>query len=99
LALYPEEKTLRIKGYSENRFKEASEENLALEKTGVQSVLIGADSLKLIPKMYPNYYLDTRLFLAEIDNFLALKSVSLPFLWTIDDPKGDTLTWEELQEE
>jgi ppGpp synthetase/RelA/SpoT-type nucleotidyltranferase len=38
--------------------------------TGAQAVLIGADSLRSIRESYPNYYLDTKVFLDEIDLFI-----------------------------
>lgn len=37
--------------------------------SGAQAVLVGADSLRSIRDSYPNYYLDTEVFLAKIDQF------------------------------
>jgi ppGpp synthetase/RelA/SpoT-type nucleotidyltranferase len=38
--------------------------------TGAQAVLVGADSLRSIRESYPNYYLDTKVFLDEITSFI-----------------------------
>ncbi len=38
--------------------------------SGAQAVLVGADSFKSIRESYPNYYLDTDAFLANVDRFV-----------------------------
>lgn len=38
--------------------------------SGAQAVLVGADSLRSIRESYPNYYLDTEVFLDKIDKFM-----------------------------
>lgn len=38
--------------------------------SGAQAVLVGADSLRSIRESYPNYYLDTDVFLRKIDDFV-----------------------------
>lgn len=38
--------------------------------SGAQAVLVGADSLKSIRESYPNYYLDTQVFLEKIEKFV-----------------------------
>jgi hypothetical protein len=38
--------------------------------TGAQAVLVGAESFKSIRESYPNYYLDTKVFLEKIDSFV-----------------------------
>jgi hypothetical protein len=38
--------------------------------SGAQAVLVGAESFKSIRESFPNYYLDTRLFLSKIDTFV-----------------------------
>lgn len=38
--------------------------------SGAQAVLVGADSLRSIRESYPNYYLDTEVFLSKIDHFV-----------------------------
>lgn len=37
--------------------------------TGAQAVLVGADSLRSIRESYPNYYLDTAVFLEKVERF------------------------------
>jgi len=38
--------------------------------SGAQAVLVGADSLRSIRESYPNYYLDTEVFLKKVDDFV-----------------------------
>lgn len=38
--------------------------------SGAQAVLVGADSFKDLRDSYPNYYLDTKLFLEKLDSFI-----------------------------
>lgn len=38
--------------------------------SGAQAVLVGADSLRSIRESYPNYYLDTQVFLEKIEKFV-----------------------------
>lgn len=38
--------------------------------SGAQAVLVGADSLRSIRESYPNYYLDTKVFLEKIEQFV-----------------------------
>lgn len=38
--------------------------------SGAQAVLVGADSLRAIRESYPNYYLDTEVFLEKVDGFV-----------------------------
>jgi ppGpp synthetase/RelA/SpoT-type nucleotidyltranferase len=38
--------------------------------SGAQAVLVGADSLRSIRESYPNYYLDTEVFLEKIEKFV-----------------------------
>lgn len=57
LPLHPPEKQLSL-------FPELS------DFSGAQVVLVGADSLRSIRESYPNYYLDTQVFLEKIDRFV-----------------------------
>ncbi len=41
-----------------------------LDYSGAQAVLVGAESLRSIRESYPNYYLDTKVFLDKIDKFV-----------------------------
>lgn len=38
--------------------------------SGAQAVLVGAESLRSIRESYPNYYLDTKVFLDKVDKFV-----------------------------
>jgi hypothetical protein len=38
--------------------------------SGAQAVLVGADSFKSIRESYPNYYLDTKVFVEKVDQFV-----------------------------
>lgn len=38
--------------------------------SGAQAVLVGAESFKSIKETYPNYYLDTKLFLEKVNEFI-----------------------------
>ena len=64
-------KQIEIKGYRQNELKTASEEYAKIEtghpqKSGKDVVLVSGDSLKEIEQAYPNYYLDTALFLHSL---------------------------------
>lgn len=41
------------------------------EYSGAQVVLVGAESFKSIRESYPNYYLDTSIFLQKVDRFVS----------------------------
>jgi hypothetical protein len=38
--------------------------------TGAQAVLVGAESFKSIRDSYPNYYLDTEVFVRQVEQFV-----------------------------
>lgn len=38
--------------------------------SGAQAVLVGADSMRAIRESYPNYYLDTQVFLEKVERFV-----------------------------
>lgn len=64
-------KQIEITGYRQNELKKASEEYTKIEtghpqKSGKDVVLVSGDSLKEIEQAYPNYYLDTALFLHSL---------------------------------
>lgn len=68
LSLNPTENTLSVQGYRRNELPKATEDYLAAEKrlrnvAAAQAVLVAADSLKALRRAYPNYYLDTDMFL------------------------------------
>lgn len=66
LSLDPASKKLSILGYPDNELQKASDDYLALEKEIKGStrdvVLVSVDSLSALRKAYPNYFLDTHMF-------------------------------------
>jgi ppGpp synthetase/RelA/SpoT-type nucleotidyltranferase len=68
LLLDTKTKQIEIKGFRQDELKKAAEEYTKIEtgypqKAGKDVVLVSGDSLKDIERAYPNYYLDTALFL------------------------------------
>lgn len=62
---------LTIYSYPKGQLEAATTEYLRLEKqdeglAGTQAVLVAADSLKALRRAYPNYYLDTQVFLRRL---------------------------------
>ena len=73
LELVPEENKLTVVSYTFNQLKEATSEYLDVEKRmaeekrpGSQAVLVSANSLDALRKAYPNFYLDTDMFLTYL---------------------------------
>jgi hypothetical protein len=71
LFLDPDAKTIRITGFGKAELPKASEKYLTLEKTiesqpGAQAVLVSVDSLQAVRSAYPNYYLDTTVFIKAL---------------------------------
>lgn len=69
LSLLPGE--LKIRSFRKDQLDEATRSYLDLERqatdiVGAQAVLVAADSLKALRRAYPNYYLDTQVFLREL---------------------------------
>ena len=63
--------TLDINSYSADELQVASDDYLAAEKKaekvpGAQAVLVSVDSLAALRSAYPNYFLDTRIFLQAL---------------------------------
>lgn len=68
LVLRPLETKLAIHPYTRSELSQATEEYLAQEKLiqdepASQAVLVAADSLSALKRLYPNYFLDTTVFL------------------------------------
>lgn len=73
LALNPVDDTLDVRSYRRNELPVATADYLEMEKklasiAGAQTVLVAADSLKALRKAYPNYYLDTDLFVGYLQD-------------------------------
>lgn len=78
LRLDPEAESLQIKSYRAGQFDEASEEYLAIERSipkgsSIDVVLVRADSIDALRRAYPNYFLDTQLFLQLFGELTARK--------------------------
>jgi len=75
LDLDPDEGRVIIKSYTQNQLKTASDDYMTLEKritSGKRdAVLVSADSVKALKLAYPNYYLDTDIFLQQLKEFTA----------------------------
>ena len=66
----PEEKKIRILGYSEKEYWKAINEYKRLEEknvgTAIDQVLVSAGSLKQIKIAYPNYFADISDFVQKV---------------------------------
>jgi RelA/SpoT family protein len=75
LALDPAAESLNVTSYAITEFNRASAEYLEAEKKlkdvpGGQAVLVSATSVEGLRRAYPNYYLDTELFRAYLDQVI-----------------------------
>jgi hypothetical protein len=72
LELRPGEGSVRVSPYREKELPRATEHYLEVERTlkdpGSEAVLVSVESLDALTRAYPNYFLDTRIFL---DTFRA----------------------------
>jgi hypothetical protein len=71
LALRPTEGTLHVTQYLRSELEEATDAYLALEKegqkgVGVQAVLVSLQSVDALRRAYPNYFLDTQIFMDHV---------------------------------
>ena len=75
LVLQPEEESLRISAFRNGELTKATEAYLAQEKdlatTSGDTVLVASDSLESLRRAFPNYFLDTRTFVEEMERLLA----------------------------
>jgi len=68
--------SLKISAYEENDFQKAvefykrTEEEIANQQ-GAEALLCSVQSLAQLKTAYPNYYLDTQVFLGELDRLLT----------------------------
>ena len=72
LELDPAERTVSIRGYSRRELTRAQDayvdaEKLIAERPGAEVVLVSTDSVAALRKAYPNYFLDTRLFIELVE--------------------------------
>ena len=75
LVLQPEEESLRILAFRNGELTKATEAYLAQEKdlatTSGDTVLVASDSLESLRRAFPNYFLDTRTFVEEMERLLG----------------------------
>ena len=76
LHLQTQKNSLAIIPFKKNEFEKASAQYTELEKTlskeeNEEIVLVAAESMEALREAYPNYFLDTDLFLKYLDNFLS----------------------------
>jgi ppGpp synthetase/RelA/SpoT-type nucleotidyltranferase len=76
LELNPAERQVKITGYRSGELERAQHDYLVLEqglKEFHEAVLVSADSLAALERAYPNYYLDTSLFVAAMQEAIGEK--------------------------
>ena len=76
LTLDPNAQEVTVSGYTSGELDEASREYLAVEKkikdnSGQDAVLVSVDSLASLRRAYPNYFLDTTMFVKLVDETLG----------------------------
>jgi ppGpp synthetase/RelA/SpoT-type nucleotidyltranferase len=79
LKLEPSEQRMTVTGFKRKQLDEASEQYLNAEREiadipGAEAVLVSVDSLSSLRKAYPNYFLDTNVFLNVLKEALKRKS-------------------------
>jgi hypothetical protein len=72
LLLEPNEGRVTVGGYGKEELERASNDYLRVEqeirdKPGAEAVLVSVESVRWLRKMFPNYFLDTRLFLDAVN--------------------------------
>lgn len=81
LTLNLKRQQISIRGFREQELERATSEYLAVEKqekTGTVSdaVLVSVDSMASLRRAYPNYFLDTRVFVDAVNKAIGLVSAS-----------------------
>ena len=76
MVLDPTNQTLRVWPFARDQFIQAQEEYKKQEKetesdARIQVVLVSVDSIRALPKAYPNYYVDTQGFVKAVQRELA----------------------------
>jgi hypothetical protein len=78
LTLNSSERTTGTRAYASNKEAEAAlleMEKENIDKPHIQTVMVSAQSLRGLQEAYPNYYVDTRRFLAFLRKFLKAKTI------------------------
>lgn len=81
LSLMPAQGHLSVYGYKKQELERATEHYLDIEKSqasvpGAQTVLVSVDSLSALKRAYPNYFLDTEVFLSSLARIFRRNGVS-----------------------
>lgn len=72
LSLDPEAKSVTVKGYPIHDVERASDEYLQEEqRDGIDAVLVSVDALTSLKRAYPNYFLDTGVFMGAVRRAIA----------------------------
>jgi hypothetical protein len=79
LSLDPIKERLSVFGYMKNDLDRASEEYLKIEReiagNNFDVVLVSAESLEALRRAYPNYYLDTTIFLDLVKDTVGSQGI------------------------
>lgn len=72
IALDPEAERVWVSAYPQNELERASADYLAMERTlthrsGAEAVLVSVESIESLRRAYPNYFLDTSLFMNALN--------------------------------
>jgi hypothetical protein len=81
LSLMPAQSHLAVYGYKKQELERATSHYLEIEKSqtntpGAQTVLVAVDSLSALKRAYPNYFLDTEVFLTSLARVIGRNSIS-----------------------
>lgn len=76
LTLEPSKHQMRVTGFKKTQLVEASEKYVSEEARiantpGSEAVLVSVDSIASLERAYPNYFLDTTTFLAELERLVT----------------------------
>ena len=75
LELVPSKHEVRVASYSRRELSAATEQYLQVERSlegpGSEAVLVSVESLNQLRRAYPNYFLDTEVFLAAVRESIA----------------------------
>ncbi len=81
LSLMPAQAHLAVYGYKKQELEQATSHYLEIEKSqintpGAQTVLVAVDSLSALKRAYPNYFLDTEVFLTSLARVIGRNGLS-----------------------
>jgi hypothetical protein len=81
LSLTPAQGHLAVYGYTKQELEQATAHYLEIEKSqantpGAQTVLVAVDSLSALKRAYPNYFLDTEVFLSSLARAIGRNGAS-----------------------